>query len=218
MSTRTRPADLAVEDARRIVVASGREVLVARRCLGISQRAAARRAGLSPSTFGRIERAELRRASVEQLCRAARAVGLEPRMAYFPAGVPVHDRGQLPTFARFERLLGFPLRLRREVGLPIPGDPRAWDGRIEAPDGRASVEVEAKAGDIQALSRRIALKQRDDPLAGPVILVFNRTAHNRRVLAVHREALRAQFPLDGAAIARALRAGRLPPAAGVILV
>jgi hypothetical protein len=34
----------------------------------------------------------------------------------------------------------------------------------------------------------------------------------------HRESLRAQFPLDGAAIARALRPGRVPPAGGIILV
>ena len=51
-----------------------------------------------------------------------------------------------------------------------------------------------------------------------MILVVNQTAHNRRVLAEHREALRAQFPLDGAAIARALREGRIPPASGIILL
>ena len=41
---------------------------------------------------------------------------------------------------------------------------------------------------------------------------------HRRVLAAHREALRSQFPLDGAAIARALRAGQIPTASGIILV
>ena len=50
-----------------------------------------------------------------------------------------------------------------------------------------------------------------------MILVLNRTAHNRRILADHREALRAQFPLDGAAVARELRRGRVPPQNGIIL-
>jgi hypothetical protein len=80
------------------------------------------------------------------------------------------------------------------------------------------VECESHLEDIQALARRIALKQRDDPGAGVVILVLNRTAHNRNVLAEHREALRVQFPLDGATIARDLRAGRVPKASGIILV
>ena len=102
--------------------------------------------------------------------------------------------------------------------LPIPGDQRAWDARIDSPEGRASIEAESRLHDLQAQARRIALKQRDDPQAGVVILVVNRTAHNRRVLAEHRGALRHQFPLDGAAIARALRAGRLPAANGIILV
>jgi hypothetical protein len=51
-----------------------------------------------------------------------------------------------------------------------------------------------------------------------VILVVNQTAHNRRILGVHREALRGQFPLDGGAIARALRSGTVPAAAGIILL
>jgi hypothetical protein len=68
------------------------------------------------------------------------------------------------------------------------------------------------------VSRRVALKQRDDPACGVVILLVNRTARNRRVLAAHREALRQQFPLDGAAILRELRAGRIPKASGILLL
>ncbi len=145
-------------------------------------------------------------------------MGLEGRFAFYPSDVAVNDVGQLRLLARFEHLLGLPLRMRREVAIPIPGDPRAWDARVDGSDGRASVEAEAKIGDVQALARKVALKQRDDPFAGPIILVANRTAHNRRVLGSHRESLRALLPLDGAAIARALRAGRIPPASGIILV
>ena len=156
--------------------------------------------------------------TLEQLCRAGRAVGLKASLTFYPADIGPRDRPQLAVIDRFERLLSPPLNLRREVPLPIPGDQRAWDARIDSNDGRASIEAESRLHDLQAQARRIALKQRDDPLAGVVILVVNRTAHNRRVLAEHRESLRAQFPLDGAAIARALRAGRLPAANGIILV
>ncbi len=167
--------------------------------------------------LGRLERRDLAKPTLEQLCRAARAVGLRPWFKLYPDEAPVRDAAQLKLLARFEQLLGPPLRLRREVPLPIAGDLRAWDGRIT--DGRltASIEGESKLDDVQAVARRIELKTRDDPDAGIVILVLNRTAHNRRILAVHREALRAQFPLDGAAIARDLRRGRVPVGSGIIL-
>ena len=114
-------------------------------------------------------------------------------------------------------MLAPPLRLRREVPLPIAGDLRAWDGRIADGKRTASIEGESKLDDVQAVSRRIELKTRDDPDAWIIILVLNRTAHNRRILADHREALRAQFPLDGAAVARELRRGQVPADSGIIL-
>ena len=218
MATRQRPGDLGAEDARRQLQTAGRDIRDARRALGISIAAAARRAGTSASQLGRIERGVLRRPSVDQVFRAARAVGLEPALRLLPVGARVRDKAQLGVLARLELLLATPLRMRHEVPIPRPGDPRAWDGRITDGSATASIEAESKLWDVQATERRIALKSRDDPDAGVVILVLNRTAYNRRILAEHREALRARFPLDGAAIARALRAGRLPPAGGIILV
>jgi len=218
MTTRQRPGDLGAEEARRQLQAAGREIRGARRGLGVSIAAAARRAGISASQFGRIERAELRRPSAEQVFRAARAVGLEAVLRFYPAGPRIHDKAQLATLARFEHLLAPPLRMRREVTIPRPGDLRAWDGRISDGSRNVSIEAESKLWDAQATERRIALKSRDDPDAGPVILVLNKTTHNRRVLAECREALRARFPLDGAAISRALRSGTLPQVGGIILV
>jgi transcriptional regulator with XRE-family HTH domain len=214
-----RASDLGAADARRAVAASGAELRTARLSLGIAQRQAAARAGLSPSQYGRIERGEARHVSVDHLCRAGRAVGIVGRLNWYPAEVgAVHDSPAQTLLGRLDRLLGSPLRMRREVVLPGPGDQRAWDGSIEGGGRPARVEAEARLGDIQALARRIALKQRDDPEAAVVILVVNRTTHNRAVLLEHRQTLRAQFPLDGAAIARALRAGQVPPAGGIILL
>ena len=218
MTTRQRPGDAGAEDARRQLQAAGREIRGARRGLGLSIGAAARRAGISASQFGRIERGDLRRPSAEQVFRAARAVGLEPVLRFYPVGPRVHDKAQLETLARFERLLAPPLRMRREVPIPRPDDLRAWDGRVSDGSRSVSIEAESKLWDAQATERRIALKSRDDQDAGPVILVLNKTAHNRRVLVEYREALRARFPLDGAAISRALRSGTLPQVGGIILV
>ena len=220
MTVRRRLADIAAEEAQALLDKSADELREARRGLSMSQQVTGVRAGLSRAQVGRIERGEVAGVSIEHLCRFGRAVRLKPAITWHPADDGPRDRPQLTVFDRFAVLLAPPLTLRREVTLPIRGDQRAWDGRIEAPGGRerASVEVESRLHDTQAIARRIALKQRDDPLAGVVILVVNRTAHNRRVLLEHRESLRAQFPLDGAAIARALRAGRVPAASGIILV
>ncbi len=143
---------------------------------------------------------------------------MEPAFKAYPSGEPIRDAAQLALLARVEMLLHAPLRMRREVPLPIVGDRRAWDGRVGDGTASASIEGESRIHDAQALARRIDLKARDDPDAGVVILAVNDTSHNRRILAEHREALRAQFPLDGAAIARALRRGRIPAASGIIVL
>jgi hypothetical protein len=51
-----------------------------------------------------------------------------------------------------------------------------------------------------------------------VLLVAARTRHNRAVITEHRGALRELFPLDGAAVLRALAAGRVPDAGGILLL
>ena len=218
MSARERLADIAAADARRVAQEAGRDTHGARVAAGLSLAAAARRAGMSPSQLGRIERGELQRPTVDQIGRAARSVGLRLSFRLYPSGVHVRDHGQLVVVGRFSRLLGPGLQLPREVGLPIPGDLRAWDGRITGGDRPASIECIVRLGDLQAQARAIELKARDDPAAGVVILVIARSAHNRAILATHREALRQQFPLDGAAVARHLRAGRIPPDSGIIMV
>ena len=218
MTTRERPADVGAADARRLAGKAGAEVKVQRLTLGISQALVASRAGVSESAYARFERDDLDRLTLDRICRAARAVGLVPSLSFYPTGEPIRDAAQLALLARFEALLGPPLRVLREVPLPIHGDLRAWDGRITDGTRTASIEGESKLHDAQALARRIGLKSRDDPGAGVVILVVNQTAHNRRILAAYREVLREQFPLDGGSIARALRGGTVPSASGIILL
>jgi hypothetical protein len=77
--------------------------------------------------------------------------------------------------------------------------------------------LETKLGDIQALARRIRLKQRDGEV-DLVILVVADTRHNREMLELHREALRELLPLDGRQVLASLRHGRLPDRSGIVLL
>jgi hypothetical protein len=130
----------------------------------------------------------------------------------------VRDEGQLRLFQRLSAITASPLRARREVGLPIPGDLRAWDALITDGHDSCVADLETHVSDAQALERRMRLKQRDDPRAKVMLLVLSRTIHHRRLLEAHREAFRELLPMDSPAIGRALRAGRCPPASGILLV
>jgi len=217
MPVTNRPAVAGLDDARRLASSIAIELRTAREAAGVSQATAARAAGLSPAQWGRLERQEIARPDLVQLCRASRALGLRASVKLYPVGSPVRDRAQLNLLARLEAVLGAPLRMRREVPLPVLGDLRAWDAIIEE-DGRPFfVEGETRVSDTQAAERRIALKQRDDPRAGTVILLLTRSHHHLRLLGQERETLRTLLPLDGPAILRALRAGRRPPGSGILL-
>ena len=218
MSIRRRRADQGADDARRLAQRLGAELRDARLGLGVSERFVAREAGISQSQLGRLERAETRDLSLGQVARVGRILCLRLSARLYPEGSPVRDAGHLRLLARLEELLGSPLRVRREVPLPMDEDRRAWDAVIEGHGDRACTEAETHLLDIQAVTRRVLLKQRDDDRAGVVILVVARTRHNLAVLREHREAMRADFPLDGVSIARALRAGRLPGASGILVL
>jgi transcriptional regulator with XRE-family HTH domain len=218
MGTRERPADAANESAREIYLKVAGEIRKTRIAGGWSQETVATAAGISRAQLQRLEKGSLAQPTLHALCRASWAVGLKVSLTQHPTGERLRDTPQLRLAEAFLQIPASPITARREVPLPIEGDLRAWDMLIS--DGRAVafVECETRLGDLQALARRLALKQRDDPRGVVLILVVRSTAHNRRVLAAHREALRAQFPLDGASILRALRAGRLPGASGILMI
>lgn len=218
MTTRVRPAEVGARDARRLIATVAVELREARMAAGVSQATVARAAGISRSTLSRMEREQLAEPALTTLCCVARALGLAPSLRFFPSGTPVRDAPQLSLLARFAAVLGSPLRLNREVVLPVDGNGRAWDAMIVGANEGAFVEAESHLNDVQACERRVALKVRDDPRARIVILVLTRSAHHRTLLAEHREALRAQFPLDSAAVLTELRAGRLPALSGIVLI
>ena len=208
---------MAALEARRMLVVLCAELRSARIGAGLSLDDAARAAGISPSQLGRLERGLLSQPTVEQLCRAGAPVGLRASMKLYEAGAPIRDPAQLALLGRFEAALGPPLRLVREVPLPIERDLRAWDGMVVAPDSRAFVEGETHLTDVQAFERRLRLKLRDDERSSTLILLLMRSAHHRDLLRLHRETLRDLLPLDGAAILRALRSGHTPPTSGILM-
>jgi hypothetical protein len=173
---------------------------------------------MSGSQFGRIERGELRHVSVEQLSRAAAAVGLRPSLRFYPDGDPVRDAAHVRLLDRFRTRLPDSLTWRTEVPIYGQTDPRSWDGQIWYPNGRDAVEAETRVGDGQATWRRCAMKLRDDPTIDHLILLVADTAANRRAIGFVRELLRAELPLDTRAVLAALGAGKSPGANGIVFL
>jgi transcriptional regulator with XRE-family HTH domain len=217
VASRTSLLDEARVAVRRAVIDLARDVRNARVSSGLSQREAGGRVGMSHAQFGRIERATLAELTVEQAGRACAAVGLRLILKAVPGGDPALDAGQLALLDRFRRRLPGTVLMGTEVPLPIPGDRRAWDGFLRIDGVAIGVEAEARIRDAQAVDRRSALKRRDGAV-DIVILLIADTRANRRMLALHREALRSSFPLDTRRILEALGEGRAPPASGIVVL
>lgn len=79
--------------------------------------------------------------------------------------------------------------------LPSAGfvDRRAWDAGIDGPGVCVRIDAETHVGDVQAIERRVAIKQRDggEPC---VLLLLADTRHHRALLEVAGAGLRATFP------------------------
>lgn len=193
------------------------EIRNARVSSGLSQRAAGHRVGMSHAQFGRIERAKLDELTFDQAGRAYAAVGLRLIVRAVPGGDPALDAGQLALLDRFRRRVPGTVPMGTEVPLPIPGDRRAWDGFIRIGGVAIGVEAEARIRDAQAVDRRCALKRRDGGVDIVILLVAD-TRANRRMLALHREALRSNFPLDTRQVLASLRSGHAPSASGIVVL
>jgi hypothetical protein len=143
-------------------------------------------------------------------------VGLDVRLRAYPAGDPIRDAGQQRLLERLRERLHPKLSWRTEVGLRLVGDPRAWDAEIGGATWRLPVDAETVVDDLQALERRLTLKQRDDG-ADQVLLVVADTRRNRRALAAAPAAFGA-FGRDARSTLRALATGRDPGRSGIVMV
>ena len=183
----------------------------------MSLRAVAAAVGLDHATFARIERNEIENVSVRNLALACAAVGMVLSARAYPAADPVRDAPQLRLLARFRARLPGSALWQTEMPLPIPGDLRALDGFTRLRGRSIGVEAETRVTDIQAVARKVQLKKRDAQL-DVIVLLISDTRGNREAVALHREALRAAFPLDTRAVMALLAAGDPPQADGIVVL
>lgn len=218
MATRDRRLDRALATARHLGTSLAREIRDGRLAAGLSQDDVGRAVGLSGSQVGRFERGELAAIRIEQLCRLGAAVGLVPSIRLYPAADPVRDIGQVRLLERLRRRIAGPARWRVEVPLPGQRELRAWDAVIDRTGCLDAVEAETRLADLQAIVRRIQVKLRDDGTVTHVFLLVADTRSNRQALALGRESLREQFPLDTREALISLRDGRCPGGSAIIVL
>jgi transcriptional regulator with XRE-family HTH domain len=200
------------------------ELKGARLNAALSQMDVSNAAGMSRPQYGRIERGLSPQVSIATLCRIAAVLGLDASLRFYPAGDPIRDAPQLALLERLHARCHPTLTWRTEVPFPRSGDPRAWDAVIRgfsSPTGhqhvRGAIEAETRPVDVQALDRKLALKERDGG-ADWLILLLADTRHNRALLAGPGATLKARFPLDGRRALELLGAGVDPGANAVILL
>ena len=223
MPARERAADRGSRLARADLSRVGGEIRDARVAAGLSQAVVGRGAGLSGSEVGRIERSNLRHASVDEIARVGAVVGLDIRLRTYPGPDPLRDAGQLKLLARLRARLAPGLVFRAEVPLPIHADQRAWDGWIagltndHGTNLSLPVEVETRFTDAQAQVRRITLKMRDSGEPA-VLLVIADTQRNRAAVAAAGDWLRDQFPIPARRAMAAIAAGAHPDGSAIVFL
>jgi transcriptional regulator with XRE-family HTH domain len=198
-----------------------KELVEARRTLGLSQRAVAAQQGISQAQLWRIETGRDSSVSFVRLCEIASLLGYDVSLGLHPNSDPIRDAGQQALGKRFDALLSKAWSVADEVLLPNPGDKRAWDKvlRLTGAEPRHVVgaDLESRIYDIQALVRRTRERERDGGV-DEILIVLSDSAHNRRTAPDLAAALGAAYSTQGADIRRALRRGTQLPGSGVILV
>ena len=189
---------------------------------GLSQQAVARAIGVSRTHAGRIVRGDVEDIGLVRLAELLSVVGLELAARSFPAGPPIRDRAQLALLERLRARLHPSLGWRTEVPvveLATPGevDLRAWDAAIDGSGWSVRVEAETRLRDVQAVLRRVALKQRDSR-SPTVVLLVAETATNRAAIRLADVAFREAFPVSTRAALLALGRGDRPPGDALVIL
>lgn len=186
---------------------------------GISQAALAKAAGIAPAQVSRLEGDIASDVTVVRLAEIASLLGMELSVGLHPIGDPIRDKGQQALGKRFDGLLADAWQVTNETLLPMAGDQRAWDKllRLKADDYRVGVDLETRIRDIQALTRRTRMRERDGGV-DVILVVLADTATNRQLAVELRASLGQGYETQPREILAALRAGRRLNGSGVILV
>jgi transcriptional regulator with XRE-family HTH domain len=240
MATSERAVHRGTRRSERAIRQLGEEYHDARMAAGHSQQHVADRAGISRALCGRIERGQARDLSIVTAAKIAAVLGLDLSVRAYPGARRLRDAAQAKRLALLLDNVRPPLRYRTEVVLPQrpdqPMEQRAWDamllgpgGRtavelemrlrdamLLGPGGRTAVELEMRLRDAQAVDRRIALKLRDDPVDGFLLVVAD-TRANRLALAEQPGLFANLLRLRTSSVLGKLRAGR-HPGSGIVLL
>jgi transcriptional regulator with XRE-family HTH domain len=218
MATREDPAARARLRLRRAVGELLADLRQTRIDLGLAQGTVAAAAGMTRSAYARLELGQLEVVDPTELAAVCAVVGLDLRINAYPAGDPLRDHVSVGLLAVLREHLHPSLALRAEVPLPGSGERRAWDAIAIAPDGWVGFECISRFGAADATLRRANLKLSDDARVTRLALVVNDTTRNRDALRASLVTVRASLPLQTREVMRALRAGHVPPANGIVLL
>jgi len=155
--------------------------------------------------------------SIVDATRMLACVGLDLSVRAYPAGRGIRDQAQLALIARFKGLVAQRWQWRTEVPIPLPGDQRAWDVVLHAPNLSIGLEVETRLRDIQAIDRRVMLKLRDSHVDRAIILVAS-TRGNRTTLRELDGSMLANYPISSRRALDALVRGRDPGGNAVVVL
>ena len=208
--------DDGADRGRAIVQRLAHELRTARIDRGLTQDDVSGATGISRSRESLIERA-LADVDVVQWSRLLAAVGLELSVQTFPTGSPVRDQAHAALLERLRGRLHRTVRWATEVPMPVPYDLRAWDALTRGAGWAIAVEAETRPRDVQALERRIALKQRDSGMEHAILLLKD-SRNNRALARLHSEHLATRVPVPGRRAIELLAAGVFPGGNSLILL
>jgi transcriptional regulator with XRE-family HTH domain len=217
MASRERAIDIGAARAREILARLPAEARTARLNTGLGQDAVASALGISGSQYSRIERGLSPDLSISLAVRLFAVLGLDLAIRAYPSGDPIRDAAHTALLERLHERCHRSIVWRTEVPFPIPGDLRAWDATAVCRAFRAGVEAETRLRDLQALDRRLALKERDGGMDRLILLVLDSRA-NRDVIRAHRDQLALRFPVAGARALELLGAAVDPGGNALILL
>jgi DNA-binding XRE family transcriptional regulator len=195
--------------AREMAQRIGEEVMLSRVGLGLSNRAAARLAGVAPHTQEKVEAGDPT-VQIDTACRVAAGVGLRTWGRTFPASEPsLRDTGQLETADWLKSIAHNSYASAVELAL---GNLRSADLVLLGPTEIIDVEIERLLEDFQ-LQTRIQREKREALAAmhqRPVrlVLAIADTDRNRRVVRPHGALIRAEFPAGTREVTAAIRSGK----------
>ena len=194
---------------RRSIEEVGREITLARTNLALTERAAARVAGVSPATQRRAETGDSR-VQIETLGRVAHGVGLKIWLKAFPVRDPsLRDTGQLRIAEYLGSIAHSSLRVAFELGL---GNGRSIDTVAFGPTEIVAYEIERMVADLQDRYRMADAKraelasQHQRPVR--LVVVVEDSRQNRRVLGEHEAFTRTLLPAGSRQVLVALRSGQ----------